>query len=355
MKQLKTANKIFQIFSVLILLLLFNGSSCNNVPAKAILVQGYMDELALRWAPIHRQDVDPTGTWSLNGRSDYITAIDFDGDWSTLNNWENIAPRFGQSAIGCSYYSITLTETHAFIIYAFYHPRDWNQYGLSADAHENDMEGLLSVVELPGRLGANNFEYANKGILKAIVTVFHMDFYSFNNRDIPTAQRFISHEESIDGRIHFESYNGKSHPVTAQQSGGHGLKAYPAVDIEGGDGIVYKPYSGQPSEPANVNDRNAKYKLINIFAKDGLWDRRNNSETFSSFGTFRGDNHQYNAAHAPWNWDDTGGPATSPDNIATGIIATDPVRLVKSYFSNLGNFSENYIYNLYQGQSMIWP
>ena len=52
-------------------------------------------ELALRWAPIHHQDVDATGSHALGGRSDYLTRVDFDGDWDGRNNWD----RAGQSGV----------------------------------------------------------------------------------------------------------------------------------------------------------------------------------------------------------------------------------------------------------------
>jgi len=50
--------------------------------------------LALRWAPVHYQDVDQTGSHALGGAADYITRYDFDGDLDARNNWD----RAGQSA-----------------------------------------------------------------------------------------------------------------------------------------------------------------------------------------------------------------------------------------------------------------
>src|SRR5215208_2479864 len=37
-------------------------------------------QLALRWAPVHYQDVDQTGSHALGGAADYIAAYDFDGN-----------------------------------------------------------------------------------------------------------------------------------------------------------------------------------------------------------------------------------------------------------------------------------
>src|SRR6478735_5934084 len=44
--------------------------------------------LALRWAPIHYQDVDQTGSHALGGAADYIARYDFDGDLDARNNWD---------------------------------------------------------------------------------------------------------------------------------------------------------------------------------------------------------------------------------------------------------------------------
>jgi hypothetical protein len=324
-------------------------AGCRPDSGQAMLVQAYIKELVLRWAPIHYQDVDPTGTWSLGGRSDFITTVDFDGDWNTANNWENISPDKGYLAVGQAYYSVVLTETHAFIIYAFYHPRDWNRLNIQLDAHENDMEGVLEVVELPGRLGEPGFDYADKGVLKALVTVFHLNFYSYRNTDIPSSDQFEGRDEDIDGKIRFMDWQGGPHPVTAQQAEGHGLKAWPYVDIKGGDGLVYYPAWEGQSEPSGPDDRDNLYGLVDIFKEGGLWDRREDPETFASFGVFHGEKYQWHTAHAPWGWDD------ADDQTDAGVIAEDPIRLVRSYFSNTGAFSERYILNHYQGIAFDFP
>jgi hypothetical protein len=97
-----------------------------------------------------------------------------------------------------------------------------------------------------------------------------------------------------------------------------------------------------------------RYKLVSIFARNGLWAHRNDPATFAKPGNFAGDKSggcgegitvvcQVDAANAPWGWDDhDDGP------VGRGDIATDPVRLVKHYFSNLGEFSEHYVRNPYR-------
>ena len=97
-------------------------------------------DLVYRWAPIHYQDTDVTGSHGLSGKGDYLTAINFDGDWNALNNWENIP---NKAAKAHCYYSLVETSTHWFIVYAFFHPRDWtdNWFLYHWDEHENDLEG----------------------------------------------------------------------------------------------------------------------------------------------------------------------------------------------------------------------
>jgi hypothetical protein len=320
---------------------------CNPRLIKTIKNKEYVDELARRWAPVHYQDVDPDGTWSLGGRSDYITAVDYDGDWSATNNWDDLESGTFP-AIGQAYYSVVLSRTHAFIIYAFYHPRDWSQFGIPQDAHENDLEGILAVIKLPGIVGSGGYDDSDLGTLMAIVTICHNDFYSYTNQTLDNDEKFTQNGEDIDGAIHFEEWEGEQHPVTAQQSGSHCLKAWPDVKIKGGDGLRYYPVWDGATEPGGVNDRNSLYNLVDIFADGGLWARRNNTETFSPYGSFNGNNYSC-CAHAPWAWDDHN------DQVALGAIATDPADLVSKYFGNLGKFHSGYIYNPYRGIDLIIP
>jgi hypothetical protein len=71
--------------------------------------------LALRWAPIHYQDVDQTGSHALGGAADYVARYDFDGDLNGRNNWD----RAGNAAYPLSahaYYSVVETASHWFIV-----------------------------------------------------------------------------------------------------------------------------------------------------------------------------------------------------------------------------------------------
>ena len=290
-------------------------------------------QIALRWAPVHFQDVDQTGSHALGGAADYIAAYDFDGNLNGRDNWDHAGnPSFPLRATG--YYSVVETSTHWFIIYMFFHPRDWTDSFFDTE-HENDAEGVLLAI----RRDASTF-----GQLQAAVTVAHTDFFSF----VPSGGTWTSGQESVDGALQLMSLGDGGHPVTAQQAKGHGLKARPFYDIVG-DGIVYFPSLTTGDVPSNPDDRNVLYRLVDILAPNGLWDQRANSSLFASFGSFAGDSTggcgggaigcSANSANAPWGWDD------HDDGPARGALATDPAGLVRNYFTIPEAVSTTYTFN----------
>lgn len=318
----------------------------------------YLQQLAFRWAPIHTQDVDPGGHNSLDGRSDFITAIDFDDDFDMSNNWEAAEdPDSDLSAHG--YYSIVLSKSHAFIIYAFYHPRDWHPL-IPFDEHENDLEGALAIIELPGRLGSAGFDYEDLGRLNAVVTVCHNDFFSYvpspaDSSSMPDSFRPFSERpeigENVDAFLNLRVHpdDGLHHFQTAQDAYGHCLQAQGSgedqIEIQGGDGVVYFPDSTSAGTPDGVDDDEVDYKLVDIFEKDGLFDQRDNDLTFASNGNFRGTDGggPDNAASPPWKWDDR------DDTVPQGWFAEQPAFLAENYFTDLESFTRTYVLNPYLG------
>jgi hypothetical protein len=275
--------------------------------------------LAYRWAPIHYQD-----TAASDSTADYLGPVDYDGDWDTQDNWEDL-PGHSGNLVGTVYYSVAETATHWFLVYAFYHPRDWKL----SNPHENDVEGLLEVVRKDG---------SEFGTLEAIVTLAHDNFYSF----LPPGSPYTAGEEDVDGSVIMQDYAGAAHPTSLQEAKGHGCKAWSGGGFPGGDGVVYYPSQGGGRVPASGNDRAAAYQLVDIFAAGGLWDRRSDPQTFAAPGTLVGDNGQDNAAHLPWAWDDW------DDGSPTGEPAADPAALVADYFGNLGQFATSYLRNAYR-------
>jgi hypothetical protein len=290
-------------------------------------------QLALRWAPVHFQDVDQTGSHALGGQADYIAAYDFDGNLNGRDNWDHAGnAAFPLRATG--YYSVVETSTHWFLVYLFFHPRDWTDSFFDTE-HENDAEGVMFAVRRDG---------STFGQLQAAVTVAHTDFFSF----VPSGGTWTSGGESVDGALQMQTLADGAHPVTAQQAKGHGLKARPFYDIVG-DGVVYFPSLTTAGVPTNPDDRNVSYRLVDILAPGGMWDQRASTSLFASFGSFAGDTTggcgsgatgcSTNSANAPWGWDD------HDDVPLRGALATDPAGLVRAYFTTPETVSTTYTFN----------
>jgi hypothetical protein len=304
-----------------------NELSAAHASDRALITQ--------RYAPVLYQFVDRRGPNGLDGRADYVTRVDFDGDWKAKNDWENAGRH---PLAGAAYHSVVETKTHWFIVYMFYHPRDWAN-SLFDTEHENDSEGVLLAIQRDGtRFGA----------LRAAVTVAHSNFYSF----VPTNSSWSAGGESIDGVLELEN-GGSGRPLVTQESGGHALKAWRGTTPF--DGIVYRP-SLVAAPPPTPGDRSASYVLLDLFEAGGLWERRNDPSLFARRGSFSGDDGgscgsggilcTQNAANAPWGWDDG-----NDGDVRRGDIATDPVRLVTRYFRIPEPVSRDYAYNRYLDDS----
>jgi hypothetical protein len=295
-------------------------------------------ELARYHAPIHYQDTDST-----KYKGDYITNFNYDNDWQGTNNWDNLF-KFPLKAYG--YYSVVETCTHRFIVYGFFHPHDWTDSSVSFDdrEHENDMEGVLTIVRKDG---------STFGKIEGIVTRYHTGFGYYTPAGSPLKAKAVQNV----GTLTLSSYTDSLHPVTAQEAKGHGLKAWPFVkDFTGQanqDGIIYFPSRTTAEVPESGNDRNVKYQLIDFFTPGGLWSRQlqeaslssAQSLTYDEWGTFKGDKSggcgsawfvgcATNGADAPWGWD-------------KGKFALDPAQFVEASFTGLGNFDRKYIRNRY--------
>jgi hypothetical protein len=303
------------------------------VAAETAMISDFRAQLALRWAPIHHQDVHRRGEHALGGAADFITSFDFDGDDDPRNNWENAGdPRYPLA--GHAYYAVVETPSHWFITYQFFHPRDWSSTFFETE-HENDSEGVMMAVARDG---------SRFGALRAAVTVVHSDFYSY----VPTSSRWASGGEDVDGALTLQPFQGALHPVTAQQAETHALKAWPYYSIRT-EGVVYYPSLTTAEVPSGPNDRSVLYKLHDVLEPGGLWARRHDAPVFSRYGAFAGDREggcgrgallcRRDAAHAPWAWND------HDDRVPTGAMATDPASLALSYFRPSERISKRYLFN----------
>ena len=194
-----------------------------------------------RWAPTFVQHVarDDAGR-------DRPTRIDFDGDWDTTNNWDHQA-EFGTDLPPAVYGAAVLTETHAYLTYTLYYPRDWiRPFCLPYICHDNDLENVLVVVERDGGL-------------VLIETKAHFRYHELTADELATDD---------DGR-----------PLVMVEAMGHGPRPCgPGDDVcEPRLGRLVYARGDEPSPPPREADgRRVDYELIPL--RDSLWARRHIAE-----------------------------------------------------------------------------
>ena len=307
-------------------------------------------KLAQHWAPVWYQDTD-----SSEYRADYIVAYDFDGDTVSNNNWENLSkPSADLTAV--IYYSVVETKTHWFVLYADFHPKDWDEnckpipFGPDK-CHENDMEGAMVVVrKVAGKpLGAFHLLY----------TEAHNVLYIYTNDPGVSARKS---KTLFKGMVTFEK---GSHPELYVEAKGHGVCSlrytggkhckHPTAGtpppFPGGDGVVYRYKGGVAQKPKSGKDNDVGYKLVPL--RTTLWARRadicNGKCTFDNkmvydgmtLGlAFNGETHGDDKANPPWAWDD---PEDGP--VYRGDIFFRPAEAALTHLNISGAFSKQYVHN----------
>ncbi|NHJ85825.1 MAG: hypothetical protein FK734_10205 [Asgard group archaeon] len=308
-------------------------SSESQVKASAIT----FEDLAYYWAPVWYQDVDDTCC-----QADFILTFDFDGNWIGSDNWENL------DLANCSYcagiyYSVVETETHYFIGYYDFHPRDWTE--IVVLQHENDLEGVLVVIQK---------DTSDWGQFICMITESHNHLYQYKDYNTAPSMYVSNGYDDIDGDVEFQlvdnyaitmPFVGHNHPIVYVDCWGHGVhgdKRWEITGFPGGDGVIYKPL-GMTEEPANISCCNVGYNLIPI---DIFWDLRvgpfGEGQTMGGFSSMDGDTYGEDSASLPWGWDD---PDDGPTFV--GEIFYNPANLVDVHLNGLGNFSRKYVYNPY--------
>ena len=315
---------------------------------------GWLDpyfRLASHWAPVIRQYVKSDSTYGY--RQDYITRFDYDVNWTGNDNWDNF-PEYLDALYAYVYYSVIETETHYFIHYMFFHPRDWGRawFSIVPDEHENDMEGILFVVSKDG---------SEFGSPLVMVTRAHTDFYQYSadsNVGDGTA-------DDVDGSIVFDGWR----PVIYVEAQGHvvygdegRVDQYYLYD----DVIIYR-FNGNLSEHPDYADlTNISYALIPIIKV--LWPKALDSSyigdgkmydqvfTYSNQrlgisidvpASFDGDDSTDGApdkANPPWGMHDSD---YDNDGLMQGDWFFDPANFTRTVFSIPYEFSLNYTYNPY--------
>jgi hypothetical protein len=98
--------------------------------------------LVRRFAPVLAQDTSPE-----HPERDRPLRVDFDGDWDAENNWASLTSDQALSEPAV-YSSFVLSETHAYLTYTLFFPRDWlSLVCVPYLCHDNDLESMLVVVE----------------------------------------------------------------------------------------------------------------------------------------------------------------------------------------------------------------
>lgn len=305
----------------------------DSAMADGILTQ---EEIAIHYAPQIDQAVNVL--LSAGGRGDFITAVNYDGDWSCLNNWENLTAGDLGAVV---YYSVQETDTHYYIGYYFYHPRDDAEIWL--DRHENDLEGIMLCVPK----SAERFLPP-----EMMYTQGHGNLYFYlmgSDRDADVAA-----DSHYGGNLTYAVMDGNCHrpaiyicPNGTLKNQGHSVEGsdnHSTYWSVGNSGVRYF-YGGEAKKPLFWNgpfeDNMCSYDLRPL---DELWAFRNGpydgSSVFGSYGAFDGDNWGEDRANPPWAWRNKTAYGFG------GSFLSDPVWTFNRAVSGM-NLSANYVDNAY--------
>ncbi|HVJ14235.1 MAG TPA: hypothetical protein VM686_02295 [Polyangiaceae bacterium] len=267
-----------------------NGSNATQpvFDRSSAAQRAVQEDLARHWAPTFYHDTDDSYYVG-----DYITNFDFDGDYKGRNNWENLDHR--RSVPAYVYFAVSETDTHYFLNYSVFHPRDWHEW-LEPDMHENDFEGVSLVLRKDGAYG----------VPVAMETLAHNDFWQYGGDGIEPGT------QDLEGPI---PRDRDGRPRVFVEAKGHGIygcdeRCDSAPD---GDGIVYAfgDRADSPASGAGNYTSRYSYALIALDSDgsndghEGFWHRRNDicdDCTFGSWGKLRGDTHGTDRANMPWVW-----------------------------------------------------
>jgi hypothetical protein len=261
------------------------------------------------------------------------------------------------------YYAVMETETHWFLIYNFFHPRDYSDKCVVGTCHENDNEGMILTVEKGGAFGR----------LIALEGLAHNNIYSH-----PADSRVRGGLHNLDGDV--ELYDG-SHPVIFIESGGHGVYgsksshsafSYGDRTFRDGTGVTYV-YKGKAERPRHAADKEVGYDLLPIY--DHWWlraisDQGRSERMFDEYftympfggrpaprmqipGAFYGRAKAVNKARPFWGWFDN--RTLKAKAVSNGQWGLDPAYSVSQNLRMPQPFSLNYVFNPYLGIGQPTP
>ena len=218
-----------------------------------------------RYAPFIYHETDRRG-----GRQDVISNYDFDGDLVGNNNWDNF-PKFQLKPT--VYYAALETETHYFISYHLFHPKDWNNFTFWLnDTHENDGENFQVVVR----------KSDNRPVLLWTQAHYKSRVYTRAGSSIESASTKIAGEfQAVDSSG--VPTDAGEHAAVFVESEGHGiygtmdstsdvsLKDDGSYSFKGKSGLLFRParVDEQVREPEQTSAGAVAYQLDSITVK--LW------------------------------------------------------------------------------------
>ncbi|HIA03573.1 MAG TPA: hypothetical protein EYN66_16980 [Myxococcales bacterium] len=224
----------------------------------------------------------------MGAKADVPTTVDYDGDLQHNNNWDSLP---GKKIRPYLYYGITVSETHYFLTYSQYHPRDWEAIclGLTGACHEGDMESVWIVAKR-----------AESGFGKVLFVRAHHHGETTtwsNDSTIGEKVNLLSgiDFEDLEGSIAAKQGDSQSHVRIFSEAHGHGtspctaqelfFKPFGMVNIScpdssgrtfpGGDGIKFVPTLEEPAfykAGTENSDTAVEYGLVPI--SETLWQWR---------------------------------------------------------------------------------
>jgi hypothetical protein len=238
-------------------------------------------ELATRYAPWIYHAFHPS-----KGRQDVPTRVDFDGNLRGDDNWEHL-PRFELPPVVS--YALLETETHWFIAYHLFHPRDWSyaRIGLH-ETHENDGENLQVVIE------------KRRGRVVFLWTQAHYFGAVHANQGVGPK------EESVRGPLLLVNDAGEpdphgTHAAVYVQAYGHGiygakdpcldLRVRPGGEVESDESIwILRPADeGEDTPEPSLTPGEVRYHLESTVTK--LWPGLADGTLVGEGGLFDGTRH----------------------------------------------------------------
>lgn len=330
------------------------------------------EEVATRYAPVIHQRIK-------RGPFDLLRRVDFDGDWNTLNNFDNT--KKGSDSTAWVYYDVKETKTHYYVTYMFYHSGRKSNSKIrplrNLRRHENDTGGCIVVARKNAPRGRE---------VEVVFTTNGSETYTYSGleRKNDKKTRWRTHHGHWSGPVRYVDEADhphvdldRTHPQIWISGKSHDVYGFTGRDdanpFEGKEGIVY--YVGKAEKPQSYRDKEVFYGLRPM---SELLNQVDNKKVFTvdrqlkSRGAIRplpmrmrGDEGPDNVAVPPWAWRYYNHEQDSIHNdeddtrdewIEAGDLFVDPAAALKVLFKLPGDVSSTYLHNPWkQGGQLSGP